>query len=63
MGFEDFSFLSCPEFGFLKALAWELWLGILRLGEPEDRYWGNRRVRGTDTASLRIEQEPSELGK
>ena len=26
MGFEDFSFLSFPEFGFLKALAWELWL-------------------------------------
>ena len=42
MGFEDFSFLSFPEFGFLKALAWELWLedseagaaGWQVLGEP-----------------------------
>ena len=49
MGFEDFSFLSFPEFGFLKALAWELWLedseaggtGWQVLGEPVggwDRY-------------------------
>ena len=49
MGFEDFSFLSFPEFGFLKALAWELWLedseaggtGSQELGEPVgggDRY-------------------------
>ena len=49
MGFEDFSFLSFPEFGFLKALAWELWLGDSEaggtgwqvLGEPVggwDRY-------------------------
>ena len=32
MGFEDFSFLSFPEFGFLKALAWELWLGDSEAG-------------------------------
>ena len=53
MGFEDFSFLSFPEFGFLKALAWELWLEDSEAAGTGDSMWGNRWMGGTDTASLR----------
>ena len=62
MGFEDFSFLSFPEFGFLKALAWELWLGDSEAGGTGWRVLGEPACAGS---GYRLFKKPSKnpLGK
>ena len=55
MGFEDFSFLSFPEFGFLKALAWELWLGDSEAGGTGWRVPGEPGWPLPVTGSLKVE--------